>query len=267
MLKNRPILKACRFFNVEVAEFPLSIAQLVAEMDEAGVDKAVVFGQDTHATNNASFRNYTLDNEELEKITRKYGDRFIPFAGIDPNAGVAAQSELKRAVKKFGFRGLKVHASANSVYLDDQKKMYPIYEMCQEYNVPILFHTGTTGLGDCDIKYSKPELLDEIAQEFPDLKMVMAHFGWPWSDVCLAIAQRNPNVYVDISGWKPKYIPSTLIPYMNGPLSDRFLFGTDYPMIRHRPWMKSFREDLLPKLRPGVDHKILTENAERLLGD
>jgi predicted TIM-barrel fold metal-dependent hydrolase len=265
MLKNPPIVKACTFFNIREDDLPSSTSQLLAEMDEAGVKKAVILGQDTHATVNPSFKNYTITNDELLRIARKHEDRFIPFAGVDPNAGVVGQSELRRAIKELGFRGLKIHASANSIYLNDQRKMYPVYEMCQDFGVPVLLHTGTTALGDCDIKYSKPELLDEIGQEFPDLRIIMAHFGWPWSDVCLAIAQRNPNFYIDISGWKPKYLPSSLIPYMNGPLQDKFLFGTDYPMIRHSPWMRSFREDLSSKLKPGISDKILTGNAERLL--
>lgn len=267
MKKNGPIMKACGFFKLDVSALPATADQLIQEMEEAGVASAVILGQDTHATKNPAFRNYTLRNEEVAAIAGRSKGKLVPFAGVDPNAGREAVRELKRAVKKLGMRGLKVHGSANSVYLNDRRLMYPIYDFCQETGLPILFHTGTTGLGDCDIKYSKPEMMDEVCQSFPDLKVVMAHFGWPWSEVTIAIALRNPNVFIDVSGWKPRYIPQGILPYLNGILQDRFLFGTDYPMLRHRDWMDDFRASLSPKLKPGVSEKLLSRNAKRLLGD
>ncbi len=266
MKKNGPIMKACEFFKLDVSKLPASTDRLLEEMDEAGVSKAVILGQDTHATRNPSFKNYTLRNDDIASIAAKSKDRLVPFAGVDPNSGREAVRELKRAVKGLGMRGLKVHSSANSVYLNDRKLMFPIYEFAQDAGVPILFHTGTTGLGDCEIKYSKTELVDEVCQSFPDLKVVMAHFGWPWPDVAIAIALRNPNVFIDVSGWKPKYVPPSVMPYLNGILQDRFLFGTDYPMLRQKEWMDDFRANLEPKLKPGVAGKLLSGNARRLLG-
>jgi len=267
MMKNGPIVKACRFFRLDVAKLPASIDDLIDGMDSSGVERAVILGQDTHATANPEFRNYTIANEELARVASASRDRLIPFAGIDPNAGEEAVKELKRALVELGFRGLKIHSSANAVYPNDPQKMNPIYSLCQELGAPILFHTGTTGLGDCEIKYSKPEFLDEVCQGFPDLRVVMAHFGWPWPDVAVAVALRNPNAFIDISGWRPKYIPQSLLPYMNGILQDRFLFGTDYPMLRQEEWMKDFDENLRPRLKPGVADKLLETNAKRLLRD
>jgi predicted TIM-barrel fold metal-dependent hydrolase len=264
MTKNGPIMKACDFFKLDVSKLPLTTDQLLDEMDEAGVAKAVILGQDTHATKNPSFKNYTIRNEELARIAAKSNDRLIPFAGVDPNSKGAVR-ELKRAVKDLGMRGLKIHSSAVSVYPNDKRLMYPIYEYCQEAGVPILFHTGTTGLGDCEIKYSKPEFLDEVCHGFPELRVVMAHFGWPWPDVTIAIALRNPNVFIDVSGWKPKYLPASIMPYLNGILQDRFVFGTDYPMLRQKEWMDDFNASLRLKLKPGVAEKLLSGNANRLL--
>jgi len=267
MKKNLPIMKACRFFKLDVSKLPMTTDQLLEEMEDANVAKAVILGQDTHATRNPNFKHYTLKNDYLAKLGSKSQDRLIPFASVDPNAGPEAITELKRAIRKLGCRGLKIHSSANSVYPNDAKKMYPIYEFCQEAGLPILFHTGTTGLGDCEIKYSKPEFIDEVCQQYPDLKVVMAHFGWPWSDVTIAVALRNPNVFIDVSGWKPRYIPQSLLPYLNGILQDRFLFGTDYPMLRQEAWMDDFKATLKSKLSPGVSEKLLRKNAENLLAD
>ena len=265
MKKNGPIMKACAFFKLDVERLPSSTEQLLREMDEAGVARSVILGQDTHATRNPRFKNYTIKNDALAELAKKSDGRLVPFAGVDPNAGKESVRELKRAVKKLGMRGLKIHSSANSVYPNDRRKMYPIYEFCQESSIPILFHTGTTGLGDCEIKYSKPEFLDEVCQDFPDMRVVMAHFGWPWSDVAIAVALRNPNVFIDVSGWKPRYLPSNIMPYLNGILQDRFLFGTDYPMLRHKEWMDDFEANLRPRLKPGVADKLLRLNAQRVL--
>ena len=267
MKRNGPIMKACSFFKLDVSRLPATTGQLIAEMGEAGVARAVILGQDAHATPNPAFKSYTMRNDEVAKLASKSGGKLIPFAGVDPNAGREAVAELKRAIKKLGMRGLKVHSSANSVYINDRRLMFPIYEFCQEAGVPILFHTGTTGLGDCEIRYSKPELLDEVCQGFPDLKVVMAHFGWPWPEVAVAVALRNPNVFIDVSGWKPRYIPQSVLQYLNGTLQDRFLFGTDYPMIRHKDWLEDFRENLEPRLKPHVGEKLLSGNAKRLFPD
>jgi predicted TIM-barrel fold metal-dependent hydrolase len=267
MKKNGPIMKACKFFRLDVERLPATTDQLLDEMAEAGVERAVILGQDTHATRNQAFKNYTLRNDDIAAIARKSKDRLVPFAGVDPNAGRDALRELKRSATELGARGLKVHSSANSVYLNDSRLMFPIYEYCQDAGLPVLFHTGTTGLGDTEMKYSKTELVDEVCQKFPDLRVVMAHFGWPWPEVAIAIALRNPNVFIDVSGWKPKYTPASVLPYLNGILQDRFLFGTDYPMLRHKEWMDDFRANLSPKLKPGVADKLLSGNARRLLTD
>ena len=265
MRKNGPIMKACEFFKIDFSKLPATTGQLLDEMAEAGVSQAVILGQDAHATPNPAFKRYTLRNDEVAAIAAKSGDRLVPFAGVDPNAGRAALVELRRAVRKLGMRGLKVHSSANSVYINDRKLMFPIYEFCQQEGLPVLFHTGTTGLGNCEIRYSRTELVDEVCQSFPDLRVIMAHFGWPWPDVAIAIALRNPNVFIDVSGWKPRYTPGSVIPYLNGILQDRFLFGTDYPMLRQKEWLDDFRVNLEPRLKPGVKEKLLTKNAKRML--
>jgi hypothetical protein len=266
MRRNPPIMKACRFFKLDPSRLPATLDELLSGMDDAGVSQAVILGQDAHATPNPRFRNYSIRNEDLARIASRSRDRLIPFAGVDPNAGAEAVRELKRAAAKLGARGLKVHSSANSVYPNDAR-MFAIYELCQEKGLPILFHTGTTGLGDCEIKYSKPEFLDEVCQRYPDLKVVMAHFGWPWADVTVAVALRNPNVYIDVSGWRPRYIPQGLLPYINGILKERFLFGTDYPMLRQSEWTEDFDAHLRPKLKQDVAEKLLFRNAKRLLAD
>ncbi len=263
MLKNEPIMQATKFFGVD--SFPGSIKDLIRGMDEAGVEKSVILGQDTSHTKSPFFKNYTIKNEQLKKLSDSYPDRFVPFAGVDPNEGAGALVKLRAAIEDMGFKGLKLHPSANSVYINDER-VYMLCEYCQDKGIPVLFHTGTTGLGNCEIKYSKPEYVDELAIQFPELKIIMAHFGWPWHEVAMAVALRHKNVYLDISGWKPKYIPDSVIRYMNGPLADKFLFGTDYPMIRQKEWKMDFEKSLKLKLKDEVIEKLLDSNARRVLG-
>lgn len=260
--KNEPILKACSFFGISPDSIPDSIEGLMEEMERAGVGMGVILGQDTSYTNNKYFANYTISNDYLAKLVEKSNGRLLFFAGIDPRSGIEGVRELKKAIKELGCSGLKIHCSANSVY-PNEERVEMLCEVCQEHDIPVLFHTGTTGLAYCDIKYSKPEYIDEVANDFPELKIVMAHFGWPWHEVAIAVALRHENVYLDISGWKPRYLPESLIRYMNGPLSKKVLFGSDYPMIKQQEWVVDFEERLKPKLKyPGL---LLDENAKNLL--
>ena len=263
MERNQAIRFALDFFHLNKESLPKSIEDLVKDMDEAGVEKGVILGQDVRSAKKKEFKNYTLPNEELKKIQDRYPERFVCFGSVDPRSEDALK-KLDQMAREYQFRGLKLHCDAIDMYPND-KKLYPIYEKCVEYGLVVLHHTGTTGLGYCKIKFGKPLDIDDIAQDFPELKIICAHFGWPWMNECFAVATRNPNVYVDFSGWLARYFPTTLITYMNGLLRDKMLFGTDYPMIRTPLWMKEFDEFCRPKLKEGVAVKLLGENARALL--
>ena len=142
--------------------------------------------------------------------------------------------------------------------------------MIQAAGLPALFHTGQTGVGagmrggyGMRLKYSNPMYIDDVAADFPDLKIIMAHPSFPWQDEALAVATHKPNVYIDLSGWSPKYFPPILIKYANSLLKDRMLFGSDWPAILPDRWLADFEKlDIKPEVRP----LILKENARRLLG-
>lgn len=263
MEKNECIKFAINFFHIPKERLPNKIEDLVKDMNEAGVDKSVILGQDVRSLDKNEFRNYTLPNEFLKELVERYPNRFIAFGSVDPRKDDALQ-KLKTMAVDYDFKGIKLHCDASGLYPNDPL-LYPIYEKCIEYGLVVLHHTGTTGLGYCKIKFGHPLDLDDVAQDFPDLKIVCAHFGWPWMEECFAVATRNPNVYIDISGWLARYFPPLLITYMNGLLKDKMLFGTDYPMIRSPLWMKEFDEFCRPKLKEGVAEKILGLNTSRLL--
>jgi uncharacterized protein len=226
---------------------------------------AVVFTVDAeHATGHPR-----ISNEEVAEGCSRHPDVLIPFASIDPFKGRAGVREARRLVSDHGVRGFKFHPSVQG-FAPDDRMAYPLYEVIQELGVPALFHTGQTGIGagvpgggGIRLKYSDPMLVDDVAVDFPDLRIILAHPSFPWQDEALAVATHKPYVYIDLSGWSPKYFPPQLVRYANSLLQDKVLFGSDYPVITPDRWLKDFAAlDIKPEVRP----KILKENAARLLG-
>ncbi|WAP60272.1 amidohydrolase family protein [Streptomyces sp. S465] len=210
-----------------------------------------------------------IPNEEVAEDCAAHPDVLIPFASLDPWRGRAAVRQARRLVADYGVRGFKFHPSLQAFSPDDPMA-YPLYEAIQELEVPALFHTGQTGIGagvrgggGIRLKYSDPLLIDDVAADFPDLPIILAHPSFPWQDEALAVATHKPNVYIDLSGWSPKYFPPQLVRYANTLLKDKVLFGSDYPVITPDRWLSDFEKiDIKPEVRP----RILKDNAVRLLG-
>jgi predicted TIM-barrel fold metal-dependent hydrolase len=177
--------------------------------------------------------------------------------------------EAERLIKEEGIKGFKFHPTVQGYHPYD-KMAWPIYEVINEHKLPVIFHTGHSGIGSgmrCGgglrLAYSNPMHLDDVAIDFSDMQIVMAHPSFPWQDEALSVATHKPNVWIDLSGWSPKYFPKQLIQYANTLLKDRILFGSDYPLITPERWMKDFEvAGFKPEVMPG----ILKDNAVRLLG-
>ena len=122
---------------------------------------------------------------------------------------------------------------------------------------------GQVWVGGLRLQNSNPMLLEDVAIDFPDIQIVIAHPSWPWQDEALSLALHKPNVWIDLSGWSPKYFPPQLVQYANTLLKDRILFGSDYPLITPERWMKDFDE---AGFKDKVKPLILKDNAMRLLG-
>jgi len=193
----------------------------------------------------------------------------VAFASIDPHKGKMGAREAERLIKECGVKGFKFHPTVQGYHPYD-KMAWPIYEVINEYKLPAIFHTGHSGIGSgmrCGgglrLEYSNPMHLDDVAISFPDMQIVMAHPSFPWQDEALSVATHKPNVWIDLSGWSPKYFPKQLVQYANTLLKDRILFGSDFPLITPERWMKDFEvAGFKPEVMPG----ILKGNAVRLLG-
>ncbi|HVP08527.1 MAG TPA: amidohydrolase family protein [Burkholderiales bacterium] len=210
-----------------------------------------------------------ITNEEIAELAHKHSDVAIPFASINPHRGKEGVAAAKRLIKDYKVKGFKFHPSEQDFFPND-RMAYPLYEAIAEAKLPALFHTGQTGVGagtpgggGIRLKYSNPMLLDDVAADFPDMPIVLAHPSFPWQDEALSVATHKPQVYIDLSGWSPKYFPAILVQYANTLLKDKILFGSDYPVMTPERWLADF--DKLP-IRPEVRQLILKENAAKLLG-
>ncbi len=226
---------------------------------------AVVFTVDAEAATSHP----PVSNEEIALVAAQHSEVLIPFASIDPARGVPGARDARRLAEGFGVRGFKFHPNLQG-FFPNERSAYPLYEVIQELGLPAIFHTGQTGIGahvrgggGVRLKYSNPMYLDDVAVDFPDLRIVLAHPSFPWQDEALAVATHKPNVYIDLSGWSPKYFPPQLIHYANTLLKDKVLFGSDYPLLTPDRWLADFDAlDIKPEVRP----RILKLNALRLLG-
>jgi uncharacterized protein len=210
-----------------------------------------------------------ISNEEVAELAAENSDVAIPFASIDPARGKMGVREARRLIKDFGVKGFKFHPSVQGFYPND-RMAYPLYEVIAEAKLPALFHTGQTGIGagmpggaGIRLKYSNPIYIDDVAADFPDMPIILAHPSVPWQDEQLSVATHKPNCYIDLSGWSPKYFEPKLVQYANTLLKNKVLFGSDYPLISPDRWIADFEKlDMKPEVRP----LILKENAAKLLG-
>lgn len=225
---------------------------------------AVVFTVDAHtATGHPA-----LDGHEILARAAEHADVLIPFASVDPHDGAEAVARLTDLVAA-GARGLKLHPSLQA-FAPDDPAVYPLYEVAAEAGVPVVFHTGQTGIGaglpggrGIKLRFSDPMLIDDVAADLPSLPIVLAHPSVPWQDAAISIATHKANVFIDLSGWSPRYFPPQLVRAANGRLRRKVLFGSDYPVITPDRWLADFAE---LEIRPEVRPLILKDNAARLLG-
>ena len=178
-------------------------------------------------------------------------------------------AKRRKLVEEYGVKGFKFHPTVQGFDVTDTMA-WPIYEVIAEYKLPAIFHSGHSGIGSgmrCGgglrLQNSNPMLLEDVAIAFPDMQIVVAHPSWPWQDEAISLAMHKPNIWIDLSGWSPKYFPPQLVQYANTLLKDRILFGSDFPLITPDRWLKDFEE---AGFKDAVKPLILKQNAMRLLG-
>jgi predicted TIM-barrel fold metal-dependent hydrolase len=223
----------------------------------------VVFSVDERLTGRPQ-----VPNEEVLNLARQHSDFMIAFASVDPTRGAEGVREARRLVG-LGARGFKLHPPLQQFHAND-RSVYPFYEVLAEAKLPVIIHTGHSGIGTgmpggggIRLKYGNPMDIDDVAVDFPDMPIILAHPSFPWQDEAISICLHKPQVYIDLSGWSPRYFSPILIQYANTLLKNKMLFGSDYPLITPDRWMADFEKI---GIRDEVRPLILKENAARLLG-
>ena len=244
---------------------PQPTAQEVADYYRERSMLAVVFTVDDEA----GMGRARISNDEVLAAAAANPDALIPFASIDPHKGKLGVREAKRLIEEHpALRGFKFHPNTQAFWPNDRAH-YPLYEVIAQAGKIALFHTGQTGIGagmrgggGVRLKYSNPMAVDDVAADFPDLDIILAHPSFPWQEEALAVATHKPNVYIDLSGWSPKYFPEILIRYVNTLLREKMLFGSDFPLLTPDRWLADFER---LAIRDEVRPLVLKENAARLL--
>ncbi|MGV0838212.1 amidohydrolase family protein [Mycolicibacterium thermoresistibile] len=244
---------------------PLAGVDAVADYYRRHNTAAVVFTIDAHS----GLGHAPNSIEDLALGAARNNDVLIPFGSVDPWHARRAVRRVHEQVRDYGVKGFKFHPSMQAFEPND-RVFYPIYEAIAAAGVPAVFHTGQTGMGSglpgghgIKLRYSDPMLLDDVAADFPELTIVMAHPAVPWVDAQIAVATHKANVYIDLSGWSPKYFPPQLVGAIGRQLRNKVLFGTDFPYIKLDRWRRDF--DAL-ELDPAVLPLVYKDNALRVLG-
>ena len=209
-----------------------------------------------------------VPNGLVAQAARDFPNVYIGFGSVDPLKGERAVAELD-GIAELGLKGVKLHPSLQAFAPDDERH-WPLYEKAEELGLVLLFHTGTSGIGGGQpggqgirLDYARPIRLDAVAASFPNLNIIAAHFGYPWHMELLAMALHKTNIYIDISGWAPRYIPAEVMRDLKGRLQNQFLFGSDYPFIQPQRCLEELATLEIPE---AALQKVLFGNGKRLLG-
>jgi predicted TIM-barrel fold metal-dependent hydrolase len=210
-----------------------------------------------------------LSSFEIAAAAAEHADVLIPFGSVDPHDVGVAVDRVGRLVGEHGVRGFKFHPTLQAFAPNDER-YYPIYGAIEAAGVPAVFHTGQTGIGaglpggrGLKLRYSQPMLLDDVAADFPTLTIILAHPSVPWQDEAISMATHKANVFIDLSGWSPKYFPPQLVKAAGSYLAHKVLFGSDYPLLDPERWLRDF--DALG-IGDEQRQRILKDNAVGILG-
>lgn len=253
---------------------------LVKDMDEAGIGQSWI-GVLDYGLSKVGEARYSIAelNKKYAQIARDSGGRLLSFAGVDPRRAEAA-SLLETTVREWGMRGLKLLPACG--YYPNSEECYRLYGVAAKLSIPVLVHTGPE-ITPLYSKYGVPVYLDEVASDFPDLILILAHAGFCWWREALNIAATKPSVYLDLAGWQTRtrrqnieefYRPLRIMLDTIGP--SRILFGSDWPGLRlfgggQKGWVKSFLEPPEAVREAGISFSkeeiaaILGGNAARLI--
>ena len=262
--KQQPTQEAVRA-RVEAAAQPLE--HVMAAIDAAGIGKTLITGFDEATT--AGGKTF-VPNEIVAGIVARHPDRFVPFVGVDIMRGQDALRDLEHWIRDRGFRGLSLRPFMIGLPADD-RHYYPFYAKCVELGVPLSIHTSANWTTGAINDLGHPRHLDPVARDFPELRIIMSHAGYPWVLEAVLLAWKYEHVYLELAAHRPRYLaePGTgwepLLRFGQSTIADKVLFGTGWFLLGRPPAaiVEEFRA--LP-VKPAVMERWLSGNAEQLLG-
>lgn len=240
----------------------ITMDEFFAQMDRAGIDMAFCASQDTE-----SIGGKKVTNEFVADLCKKY-PRYKGLVGVDPLKGMDAVRELERGIKELGLCGAVFWPFEFRITAAD-RRMYPFYAKCCELNVPVCLHSSMNFAKDISMYSGHPQNLDQVACDFPELKIVAMNPGFPWVNELIAVAWRHPNFYICTSAVRAKYfgVPNSgydcLLHYANSILQDKMIYASSWPII---PFERNIEEMRALPLKPQVMEKWLGNNAAKLFG-
>ncbi len=241
-------------------EIKLGVNELIEAMDKNGINMSVIQAE-------WEFGDYKHLNEAVYRLVQQYPDKFFGFCTVHPEHSVDMAKEAREWIGK-GMKGVNLQPWAYRMEAHD-RRLYPLYEVCNELNVPVTIHTGVNWSLTHSMLYGKPINLDVIACDFPSLKIIASHGGWPWVNEMVAVAWKHKNVYIETGAVSPKYIArpgtgwETFIQYGNSILKEQILYASEWPLL---PFERVVAEAEAMPLKDEVKRAYLYENAKRLLG-
>ncbi len=239
--------------SAQVLETGVTPAEMVAQMDQAGVERALLCAWHRPG-------GWVVSNDTIAQVVREYPDRFVGVAAVDLEKPVAAVRELERTVTQLGFKALRVVPWLWNRPPND-KLYYPLYVKCIELDIPFCTQVGHTGpLMPSETGRPVP-YLDEVALTFPELTIVAGHIGHPWTEEMIGVAWKHERVYIDTSAYLPRYYPPALLHYLKTYGQDKVLFGTNFPQLS---FARCVEQAKALDLSEGVQAKFFRENACRV---
>ncbi len=224
-------------------------------LDVQGLDSAVCLAEESPITTGI------CPNDFVAQVC-KGSKRLIPFCSINVYLHANPAQELERLVTQEGFRGLKLYPVYHHYWAND-RDLYPMYAVAQELEIPVMVHTGSSIFRGAKLKYGDPLALDDVAVDFPKLKIVMAHSGRGfWYDRAFFLARLHENVYMEIAGLPPQRLLEYFPEFERN--ADKIIFGSDWPGMPNIAQNVKYIQGM--PLKESTKKKILGENAAKVLG-
>ncbi len=245
----------------EAMKTGVSIEGYLRKMDKAGIERSLLIA--VRAGDLAMKGSFEIPYSQVARWCDKYPDRFSGLAGVDPYRGMQGLRDLQHAVQELGFVGAHLYPHWFKL-APNEALYYPYYAKCCELDIPIMMQVGQNLIYQKEVRLpsvARPILLDQIAIDFPELRLLGIHVGVPWTDEMIAMAWKHANVYIGIDAYAPKYLPPTLLHYMNSYGADKVMFGTDWPVIDPE---RAVLEMQAHDFKPDALRKIMRDTAVKV---